>query len=281
MDDIQKKVDLLIPLVDNFRKKIDGLDQNQLTQLLIKAIFCLNSHDLIGLDIIKTSIEENVYINTITDEYIVRIKKQIIELINEIKQIYLKDEIPISTAEKLFLNLSYNKFFDIFSEVYSKDFWEKEENYRFNKISQVFSVYNEILNHEPFQGVFNWLKKYRPPMEAEICGSLFKFIRNILVHFPFFDNWNEIWINKELVNWHRTNQSIDRFLKKYCGKPEVEYRFKENSKHGFTYVTINFPKKYDNEKIYLKDIICEEEGIKFILIMMLRVLNTQIVTVNN
>jgi hypothetical protein len=118
-------------------------------------------------------------------------------------------------------------------------------------------------------------------MEAEISYSLFKFIRNILIHFPFFDSWNEIWINKELINWHRPNQSIDKFLKNHCGKPEVEYRFKENPNPGFTYVTIHFPKEYNNEKIYLKDIICEEEGVKFILIMMLRVLNTQIVSIKN
>jgi hypothetical protein len=281
MDDIQKKVDILISLVGIFREKTNYLDQNQLSQMLINAIFCLKSHDLIGLDIIKTSIEENIYIKTITDEYIIKTKKQIFQLINEIKQDFAKDEIPISKAEEIFLNLSYNKFFDILSEIYSKKFWEKEQHYRLSKFSQVFSVYSEILNHEPFLGVFDWLKKYRPPMEAEICGSLFKFIRNILVHFPFFDSWNEIWINKELVNWHRMNQSIDRFLKKYCGTPEVKYRFKENSKQGFTYVTIHFPKKYDNERIYLKDIICEEEGIKFILVMMLRVLNTQILSINN
>ena len=278
---MQKKVDLLISLVEKLRKKIIFLEQNQLSQKLGKANLYLKSHDLIGLDVIKTSIEGNAYIQNTTDEYINKIKKQIFQLANEIEQDFHKDEIPISTAEKLFLDLSYNKFFDIFSEVYTKDFWKKEPHYRLSKISQVFSVYNEILNHEPFQGVFKWLEKFRPPMEAEISGSLFKFIRNILIHFPFFDSWNEIWINKELIDWHRPNQSIDKFLNKYCGKPEVEYRFKENSQPGFTYVTINFPKKYGNEKIYLKDIIHEEEGVKFIHVMMLRVLNTQIVSISN
>lgn len=281
MDIIQEKVNLLISLIDNLWENIDFPNKNQLIQEINKAKFCLKSHDLIGIDIIKFSIEKNTYFQNNTNEYINKIKIQILELISEIKQDYQKDEIPITKAEELFLNLSYNKFFDILSEVYKKHFWEKEPHYRLNKMSQAFSIYNEILNYESFRGVFKWLEKYRPPMEAEISGSLFKFIRNILIHFPFFDSWNEIWINKELVNWNRPNQSIDKFLKKYCGKHEVEYRFKENQQSGFTYVKIKFPKKYDNEKIYLKDIICEEEGIKFILIMMLRVLNTQIISIKD
>jgi hypothetical protein len=198
MENMQKQVDSLISLVENFRKKLDFFEQNQLSQKLFKVCFYLKSHDLIGLDMIKTSIEGNAYIQNITDEYINKIKKQIFQLIDEIKPDFQKDEIPISIGEKLFLNLGYNKFFDIFSEVYTKDFWGKEPHYRLSKISQAFSVYNEILNHEPFQGVFKWLKNYRPPMEAEISDLLFKFIRNILIHFPFFDSWNEIWISKEL-----------------------------------------------------------------------------------
>jgi len=113
-------------------------------------------------------------------------------------------------------------------------------------------------------------------MESEISGQLFKFIRNVLIHFPIYDSWDEVWINKDLINWRSTNQSIDRFLENFAGKSEVKYRFKEDSKPGFTYITINFPKTYDNEKIFLKDIIKEEEGVKFSLIMMIRVLNTQI-----
>jgi hypothetical protein len=278
---MQKKVDLLISLVENLNEKLDCLGQSQFYQQLAKACFCLKSHDLIGLDIIKSSIEKNAHNQNYIDENFNQIKKQILQLTCEIKQDFQKNVIPISTAEELFLNLSYNKFFDIFYEVYTKDFWEKEPYYRLNKISQAFSIYSEILNHVPFEGVFKWLEKYRPPMEAEISGQLFKFIRNILVHFPFFDNWNEIWISQELVNWSRPNQSVDKFLKRFCGKPKVKYRFKESPQIGFTYVSINFPEKYDNEKIYLKDIICEEEGVKFTLIMMLRVLNTQIESIES
>lgn len=203
-------------------------------------------------------------------------KNQIVKLVEDIQNDFNRDVIPLTGAEELFLNLSYNKFFDICSEIYSKDFWTRAPEFRFYKISRAFSIYSEILEHEPFKGVLIWLSKYRPPMESEISGPLFKFIRNILAHFPFYDSWDEIWISKDLVNWRRPNQSIDKFLTEFAGNPQVEYRFMEGSTSGFTYVTIHFPKIYNNEKIFLKDILKEEEGVKFALTMMIKVLNTQI-----
>jgi hypothetical protein len=277
---MQDKVDLLIFLVEEFRKRINEFGLNKLSQNLTEANFCLKYHDLIGIDIIKNTLGNNELNKNCMNEEFDRIRKQIFCLIYEIKQDFQRDVIPISESEHIFLNLSYNKFFDIFSEVFAKDFWKKDSYYRFSKISQTFSIYNEVINHEPFDGVFKWLEKYRPPMESEISGPLFKFIRNVLVHFPFFEKWDDIWFNKKLINWNKPNQSIDKFLEKYCGKPQVEYRFKENPQPGFTYVTIKFPKEYSDEKIFLKDIICEEEGFKFVLIMMLRVLNTQIESIN-
>lgn len=273
---MQEKVDLLISLVQNLIERSDHLGLKKLLRPLSEACFCLKSHDLIGLKIILTSIDENAIYEEIEDVDFHRIRCQVLEFTKEVQQDFNNDVIPLTSAEEQFLNLSYNKFFDICSEVYTQEFWEQTPQYRLIKISQAFSVYSEILNHEPFKGVLNWLSKYRPPMESEISGLLFKFIRNVLAHFPFYDTWDEVWICKDLVNWRHPNQSIDKFLEKFAGKPEIKYRFKEKSKTGFTYVTINFPKTYGEEKIYLKDMIKEEEGAKFALVMMIRVLNTQI-----
>lgn len=263
-------------MVQNLIRQLDRLGINELSRNLSDACFCLESHDLIGIKIILTSIEKENLFTEIEDVDFHESKSQIIELAKEVQQAFNKDVIPLSVAEELFLNLSYNKFFDICSEVYNQEFWEQSPNYRLSKIHQAFLIYGEILNHEPFKGVLSWLSKYRSPMVSEISGPLFKFIRNVFTHFPFFDTWDEIWINKDLVNWRYPNQSIDKFLMKFTGKPEVEFRFKEKSKTDFTYVTINFPKTYNNEKIFLKDMIKEEEGVKFALVMMIRVLNTQI-----
>ena len=89
-------------------------------------------------------------------------------------------------AEELFLGLAYNRFYDLFDEIIKDDFWSKDPWYRFNKVSQSFAIYTEILAYEPFAYALEALKKERPPIEAEIGGQLFKFVRNVLIHFPIF-----------------------------------------------------------------------------------------------
>jgi len=106
-------------------------------------------------------------------------------------------------AEIAFLNLSYNRFYTIFEEVMNDNFWNKDEWYRFSKLKDVFTVYTELLNYEPIKWVIEHIKKSRPPMEAEIGSELFKFIRNIIVHFPFFESWDSVWINKIVINWDK------------------------------------------------------------------------------
>ena len=182
---------------------------------------------------------------------------------------------PNETEER-FLSLAYNRFYDLFEEVMSDSFWELDAWQRFSKVSHGFSVYAELLNYEPLKHVLNSMKTMRPPMEAEIGGELFKFVRNVLAHFPLFATWDEVWINKTLVNWNKEGQSIDRFLNKYQGKSEVKYRFWEEKKKQMTYLSINFPSTYGDDKIYLKDIISEKDGVKFSFIMMRNILNTQV-----
>lgn len=182
-----------------------------------------------------------------------------------------------NSAEKEFLNIAYNRFFDIFEEVMDDSFWRKRDQYRLSRIKDGFEVYAELLNYEPIKWVIEQMKRARPPMEAEISSELFKFIRNVISHFPFFDQWNDIWIKKSIINWNKDGQSIDRFLLKYSGKTEVKYRFFEKEKRKMTYLSINFPQKYSkNQKIYLKDILSEKDGLKFSFILMRNVLSTQI-----
>jgi hypothetical protein len=182
-------------------------------------------------------------------------------------------------SEELFLSLGYNRFYDLFDEIMMDEFWAKEDFYRFGKVSSIFAVYSELLAYEPFKHVLEALKTRRPPMESEVGGPLFKFVRNILAHFPVFETWDEVWVSKELVNWQKEGLTIDRFLKKYAGHDEVKYRFWEADKKRMTYMSIRFPEEYDKNKIHLKDMIEEKDGVKFSLIMMRQILNTQVESV--
>jgi hypothetical protein len=59
-------------------------------------------------------------------------------------------------------------------------------------VINLFSVYVELLAYEPFKYVLEAIKKQRHPVEAEIGGPLFKFIRNTFAHFPLFESWDEV-----------------------------------------------------------------------------------------
>lgn len=180
-------------------------------------------------------------------------------------------------SELLFLNLAYNRFYDIYDEVIEDTFLEKDQWYRLSKIKDGFAVYAELLNYEPLKWPIEKIKELRPPMEGEIASELFKFIRNVITHFPFFDTWNEIYIQKPLINWYKEGQTIDKFLKKYLGHGFVKYRFWEEKKKRMTYLSINFPQGYNEDtKIYLKDFLTEAEGIKFSFILMRQVTDTQV-----
>jgi len=193
----------------------------------------------------------------------------------------MKERRP-NRAEKKFLSLAYNRFYDIYEEVLSDSFWEKDDYYRFCKVKDVFSVYTELLNYTPLKWVIEYVKDKRPPMEAEIAGELFKFIRNIIVHFPFFETWDKVWVNKEIINWHKKGQFIDKFLAKYSGHKLVKYRLWEDKKKQMTYITINFPDNYtDKKRILLKDILSEKEGVKFSLVLMKKILDTQVEKIND
>ena len=100
--------------------------------------------------------------------------------------------------------------------------------------------------------------------------------RNVIAHFPFYDTWDEVYVTKSLINWQKEGQFIDKFLSEYQGKSEIKYRFWEPDKKRMTYLSIKFPKKYNDSKIYLKEFLTEKEGLKFSFILMKQILDTQV-----
>ena len=56
---------------------------------------------------------------------------------------------------------------------------------------------------------------------------------------------------------------------------------REVNKKRMTYLSIHFPKHYeDDTKIYLKDLLSEREGVTFAFILMKEVLDTQVMSVD-
>lgn len=186
-------------------------------------------------------------------------------------------EIRPNQKEIEFLTLAYNKFYDNFEEIFDDSFWKRTPYYRFSKIKDSFSIYSEALQYPPIQWAIEHIGKTRPPGEEMIAGELFKCIRNILIHFPFFSSWEEVTINKSLINWQKEGHSIDSFFQKYSGHKTIKYRIWDSKKKEMVYLSINFPKGYNTGKqIYLKDILIEKEGVKFSFAFMRKVLDTQV-----
>ncbi len=184
--------------------------------------------------------------------------------------------------ETFFLNTSYNVFIDIYEEITNESFWDKDSYYRFNRIIDSFLIYSEILDYEPMGWFLESLKKMRPPMEAELSNEYVLFIRNLLIHFPFYKSWDDVIFTKELINWSKPGQSIDKFLTSIVGHDPVKYRIWNPKNSTMTYVSINFPTLYtETAEIKLKDFMPEKEGVLFVLSLMNRVLMSQVESIKD
>lgn len=187
-----------------------------------------------------------------------------------------------TSQEIAFLNRAYNFFLDVHDEIKNKSFWRSDPYYRLSRIRDTLLVYSEILEYEPIGWFLTALKKLRPPMEAELSKEYLLFIRNVLVHFPFFRSWDEIRFTKRMINWSKPGKSIDKFLSRFVGHEEVKYRMWDPQDKTMTYLSINFPKTYTNEsEINLKDFMPEKEGIRFVMSLMNRVLMSQVESIKN
>lgn len=192
------------------------------------------------------------------------------------------EELEVNKKEIEVLTLFYNRFYDLYDEIVDDNFIRENENIRFLKLREAFSVYKELLSYEPIKYYIEWMKQGgRPPLEGIIADDVFSFIRNLLLHFPIFNTWNEVYINKNLATWSKVGQ-IDKFLNKCInikidGESKVNYRIWEEEKKKMTYFSVNFPEKYEDNDIYLKDLISEEVGMKFCMALMREILDKQVV----
>jgi hypothetical protein len=185
--------------------------------------------------------------------------------------------------ELIVLPLFYDRFYDLYEEISDEDFFRENSNLRFYKIREIFSVYKELLSYEPIKYYLKYIKNDgRPPLEGIIAEDLFGFIRNVLLHFPIFNSWDDVYITKNLATWNKEGTIHNFLLKstkiKIDKKGTVKYRIWEHSKGKMTYIDINFPEQYiDNKRIYLKDIISEKDGVKFCISLMKQILDIQVI----
>lgn len=113
------------------------------------------------------------------------------------------------------LNMFYERFYQLYDEILDEDFTEKEPEIRFYMLKEAFSLYKEISNYEPLKYYLKWMNNGgRSIFDGLIADDFFTFIRNLLMHYPGFQTWNEVYINKNLATWNKSGQ-IDKFFKKF------------------------------------------------------------------
>lgn len=187
----------------------------------------------------------------------------------------MSNELHPTKEEREFLNLAYNRFFDLYTEIIGDAFWAKEPSKRLHRIQELFSVYVELLKYQPIQWT---IKQEKRPNFADVGRDLFTFLRHATAHFPFFNNWDDIWLSKSLVNlFSKGPQFIDKYLTRNEGHDPIKYRYWEEDKKQMTYVSVSFPTNYSQgSRVYLKDILSEKDGIRFAAIFMYSILKLQI-----
>lgn len=60
--------------------------------------------------------------------------------------------------QKEVLSIFYNRFYDLYEEIVSDDFYNKDPQIRFYKLRESFSIYKELMSYEPIKDYLNWMK---------------------------------------------------------------------------------------------------------------------------
>lgn len=176
-------------------------------------------------------------------------------------------------AETRYLTLGYNSFYNLFDEIMDDKFWGLTPQDRFAKIKDLFSVYTELIKYEPLKFIIG--SDSRPNSEL-LARDFTKFIRNVLQHFPFFEDWDSVYIDKELVTAIEAPGSIDKFLSKEYPY-DTKFRIFDKTKKKMTYIDVNLNTGYmKGHAVFLSEMLNEVDGMKLICTIMRKYLDTQV-----
>lgn len=180
--------------------------------------------------------------------------------------------IPESTEETPFIEIAYNKFFDLFKEIEAPCFWDRCAYFRLNKIRDIFSIYNELITYTDLKDYLDHRKTLRES-DSVIGKQLFGFIRHLLAHFPLFDSWREFYVSRKLITWEQAGRQTDKFLEQLESTQQLKFRFYDFRIDQMVHIAINPAIGYKSgRKIILEEILKEQEGVRFAIRFMLSVL---------
>lgn len=183
-----------------------------------------------------------------------------------------------ASGERKVLEIGYNRFFDLYELIVNKEFWDQSSTYRFSVIKDICAVYTELIKYKPFENVFNHASR---PNFILVGKDLVLFLRNLLLHFPYFRDWQSVIFDKSIVTAFEPTGSIHRFLTREHPE-DIKYRLWDANTRTMTYLEINLNTNYSiGKSIKLNDLLSEKDGVTFICVYMKNVLMTQVEYINS
>lgn len=152
---------------------------------------------------------------------------------------------------------------DLYGVILYGEYGSVDDSEKFELLKKISILFNELLkdaeNRSLFKDMLSSAAIDKEQFEAK--SSTFSMIRNLLVHFPMFEAWENIFITKTLLNWGSGSNnragSIENYFLKNSGKT-LEFSIYTRSDYQFDktrYFKISVPhiKKY--KPCYIKDFL--------------------------
>lgn len=139
---------------------------------------------------------------------------------------------------------------------------------KFSLLKELSLLITELLSMEEtkkkFIALANSSKVKENSENNDIKFKTFEIIRHIVIHFPFFEKWDDVFITNALLNWNdKENQSIQKFFRRNIDK-EITYMIytKPFDKWEPTHpVTMKVLPINDDNPVFMRDMISEDDVI--------------------
>ena len=135
-----------------------------------------------------------------------------------------------------------------------------DTNEDFEKIKLLALYTDELLNDKKIKKQYEKQLSYSEPNEEmrEVKLKTFSMIRNVLIHFPYYKKWSEVYITPEMLTWNKSWSTIKKYFDDNKGK-NIHYSVYVRETYGgwkhSQEVDLTVPELKANTKLYLKDFI--------------------------
>ncbi|MDQ0966876.1 hypothetical protein QFZ20_002279 [Flavobacterium sp. W4I14] len=169
------------------------------------------------------------------------------------------DGFPTSDQEE-FLQLGLKRYKELSKELLNnKDLSEEK---KFFYIKELVSVYSEMEAYPPLKNLLKDSPTNNPVLTFQ---PLFKAVRHVLAHFPFFSRWDDFYFNQDMVNcMNSPGKTIHKYFLAAEKHPEFFFRFKAMDNGEELNGKIMAPVGYDTN-IKLTDILSLDDAISLII----------------